>query len=129
MMARSMRVVGLGGSLRAASTSRTALQVALDGAAAAGAASQLLWVRDLDLPPYTAEPLAAIREELRLVEEDLARLRETAADLRRLIGERANEPTDPAERSALIEAAEEQEALAEELEARREELLRRLGER
>jgi bacterioferritin (cytochrome b1) len=76
----------------------------------------------------TAEPQAAIREELRLVEEDLARLRETAADLRRLIGERANEPTDPVERSALIEAAEEQEALADELEARREELLRRLGE-
>ena len=77
----------------------------------------------------TAEPLAAMREELRLVEEDLARLRERAADLRRLIGERGNEPTDPAERSALIEAAEEQEALADELEARREELLRRLGER
>ena len=48
-------VIGLGGSLRAASTSRAALQVALDGAAAAGAATRLLWVRDLDLPLYTAE--------------------------------------------------------------------------
>jgi len=75
----------------------------------------------------TAQPQAAIREELRLVEEDLARLREAAADLRRRIGERADYPTDPAELSALIEEAEEQEALAEELEARREELLRRLG--
>jgi hypothetical protein len=75
----------------------------------------------------TAEPQAAIREELRLVEEDLARIRETAADLRRRIGERADYPTDPAELSALIEEAEEQEFLADELEARREELLRRLG--
>ena len=75
----------------------------------------------------TARPQAAIREELRLVEEDLARIRETAADLRRRIGERADYPTDPAELSALIEEAEEQEFLADELEARREELLRRLG--
>jgi len=75
----------------------------------------------------TAQPQAAIREELRLVEEELARIRETAADLRRRIGERADYPTDPAELSALIEEAEEQEFLADELEARREELLRRLG--
>jgi hypothetical protein len=75
----------------------------------------------------TARPQAAIREELRLVEEDLARIRETAADLRRRIGERADYPTDPAELSALIEEAEEQEFLADKLEARREELLRRLG--
>lgn len=75
----------------------------------------------------TAQPQAAIREELRLVEEDLARIRETATDLRRRIGERADYPTDPAELSALIEEAEEQEFLADELEARREELLRRLG--
>ena len=54
-MARSVRVAGLGGSLRAASTSRTALQAALEGAAANGADTQLIWVRDLDLPPYTAE--------------------------------------------------------------------------
>ena len=75
----------------------------------------------------TAQPQAAIREELRLVEEDLARIRETAADLRRRIGERADYPTDPAELSALIEEAEEQEFLADELKSRREGLLRRLG--
>jgi FMN reductase len=50
-----MRVVGLGGSLRAASTSRTALQAALEGAEAAGAEARLLWTRDLGLPPYTPE--------------------------------------------------------------------------
>jgi FMN reductase len=54
-MARPVRVIGLGGSLRAASTSRTALQAALEGAAADGADTQLIWVRDLDLPLYTAE--------------------------------------------------------------------------
>ena len=50
-----VRVVGVGGSLRAESTSRTALEVALEGAAASGADTQLIWVRDLDLPLYTAE--------------------------------------------------------------------------
>jgi FMN reductase len=54
-MARQVRVVGLGGSLRAQSTSRTALQTALDGAAAAGAEVELLAIRDLGLPLYTAE--------------------------------------------------------------------------
>jgi FMN reductase len=63
-MVRPVRVVGLGGSLRAESTSRTALQAALDGAAASGAAVELIWVRDLALPLYTAEhapPAAALR--------------------------------------------------------------------
>jgi FMN reductase len=54
-MARPVRVVGLGGSLRAESTSRTALGVALDGAAASGADTELICVRDLNLPLYTAE--------------------------------------------------------------------------
>ncbi len=74
-----------------------------------------------------ARPPAALREELRLIEEDLARLRETAASLRQRIGERWDDPTDAAERSALIEEAEEQEALIEVLETRRQELLRKLG--
>ena len=59
-----------------------------------------------------------LAEELKLVEEDLTRLRETAAGLRRRIADRDEEPTDAAERSALID----------QLEARREELLRRLGQ-
>lgn len=77
----------------------------------------------------TAEPEATTREELRLVEEDLARLRETATDLRRRLGERGDDPTDPEERAAVIEAAEENEALVARLEVRREELLGRLGKR
>ena len=54
-MTRPVRVVGLGGSLRAGSTSHTALQVALEGAAATGADVRLIWVRDLGLPLYTPE--------------------------------------------------------------------------
>src|SRR5262245_4683278 len=54
-MARRVKVVGVGGSLRAESTSRTALQAALDGAASSGADVQLIWIRNLDLPLYTAE--------------------------------------------------------------------------
>jgi FMN reductase len=61
---RSVRVVGLGGSLRAESTSRTALHIALEAAAADGAEVELISLRDLDLPLYTAEhapPPAALR--------------------------------------------------------------------
>src|SRR6202046_2053516 len=54
-MSGSLRVVGLGGSLRAESTSRSALQVALDGAAAAGGDLTRGAVRDPRLPLYTAE--------------------------------------------------------------------------
>jgi hypothetical protein len=70
----------------------------------------------------------ALRQELRGVEEELAQLRATAADLRRRIGERDDDPTDPAERSLLITTAEEQEAFVAVLEQRREDLIRRLGE-
>jgi NADPH-dependent FMN reductase len=52
---RQVRVAGLGGSLRAASTSLSALKAALEGAAAAGAEVQLISVRDLGLPLYTTE--------------------------------------------------------------------------
>jgi FMN reductase len=50
-----LKVVGLGGSLRAASRSRAALAVALDGASAAGAAVELLDLRRLELPIYNPE--------------------------------------------------------------------------
>jgi hypothetical protein len=75
----------------------------------------------------TNQPAAALQDELRVIDGDLARLRETAADLRRRIGECADDPTDPVERAALIEQAEEQEALIDVLEARREQLVRELG--
>lgn len=53
--ASSPHIVGVGGSLRVGSTSRTALATALEGVTAAGATCRMIWVRDLDLPPYNAE--------------------------------------------------------------------------
>jgi FMN reductase len=51
-MARPLTIVGLGGSMASVSRSRAALQTALAGAAAAGAETQLLDIRRLDLPMY-----------------------------------------------------------------------------
>ncbi len=60
-----LKVVGLGGSLREASSSRAALAVALEGAAAAGASVELLDLRQLGLPMYSpdleADPPAIVR--------------------------------------------------------------------
>lgn len=67
----------------------------------------------------------SIQEELRQVEADLMRLRTEAAELRVQVGDLG--PTDAAERSSLIAMADQQEALADELEGRREKLLRRIG--
>ncbi len=61
----SLRIVGLGGSLRASSRSRAALAAALDGAAAAGATVELLDLRQLQLPMFNpeheADPPATVR--------------------------------------------------------------------
>jgi FMN reductase len=55
----ALRIVGLGGSLAKISKSRHALQVALAGAAEAGAETTLLDLRELDLPMYNPESEAA----------------------------------------------------------------------
>lgn len=68
----------------------------------------------------------SIQQELHQVEEDLKRLRDEVAELRGQVGDLG--PTDPAERSALINMADEQENLANELEARRDGLLKRIGD-
>ncbi|WP_433242818.1 hypothetical protein ACQPYK_38760 [Streptosporangium sp. CA-135522] len=68
----------------------------------------------------------SIQEELRQVEKDMSRLRTEASELRRQVGEIG--PTDAAERSALINMADQQDALADELEGRREELRRQADE-
>jgi FMN reductase len=49
------RIVGLGGSLRVPSSSRRALELALDASAAAGADVELLDLRPLDLPLFGTE--------------------------------------------------------------------------
>jgi hypothetical protein len=74
------------------------------------------------------QPEAALREELRRVEQELAELRPVAADLRRRIGEEWDAPADAADTAAAITIAEEQEAVIAELEGRRSELRKRLGE-
>ena len=68
---------------------------------------------------------AELQEELRLVEEDIEGLRRSAVQLRQHVGE--DEPGDFADKASAIEAAEEQESLAEQLEARRDDLRKRLG--
>jgi len=61
-----LKAVGLGGSLGEASSSRAALAVALEGAAAAGASVELLDLRVLGLPTYSpdleAHPPAVVRK-------------------------------------------------------------------
>ena len=65
-----------------------------------------------------------LRAELNEVENDLANLRRTAADIRSGVGE----ADDPADRGSLIQAADEQDSLAEQLIVRRDDLLRRIAE-
>ena len=67
-----------------------------------------------------------VREQVRVVDEELAELRKTAQSLRAQVGERTAGPMDLAESAAVITAAEEQEALIDVLERRRDGLLRRL---
>jgi FMN reductase len=54
-MAKEIKVVGLGGSLAAHSNSLAALRVALEGAGQAGAQTELLDIRELNLPMYAPE--------------------------------------------------------------------------
>jgi FMN reductase len=65
-MAEKLTIVGLGGSLRRVSRSRAALEVALDGAANAGASTLLLDLRELDLPMFSpddeADPPAVVAD-------------------------------------------------------------------
>ncbi|MDR2983512.1 MAG: hypothetical protein LBV34_01600 [Nocardiopsaceae bacterium] len=71
--------------------------------------------------PVSADEL---RAQLEQVEADLERVRRSAAEIRSGVGE-AEDPTD---RGSLIQAADEQDALAETLAARRDDLRRRLAE-
>ena len=54
-MTEPLTIVGFGGSLARASLSLTALRIALDGAAEAGATTALLDLRELDLPMYNPD--------------------------------------------------------------------------
>jgi hypothetical protein len=64
-----------------------------------------------------------LQAELTEVENDLADVRRNAAELRSGIGD----SDDPADRGAMIQQADEQDRLAEDLAARHESLLRHLA--
>ena len=64
----TLTIVGLGGSLASSSRSRAALQTALEGAADAGAETQLLDLRVLDLPLYNPDDDEPNEAAARLIE-------------------------------------------------------------
>ncbi|MBA3631133.1 MAG: NAD(P)H-dependent oxidoreductase [Actinobacteria bacterium] len=68
----TLSTVGIGGSLRSRSGSLAALRVALDGAAESGAGTELIDVRELDLPafaPGRGEPPEAAARLARAVSD------------------------------------------------------------
>jgi FMN reductase len=67
-MAAGLTIVGLGGSMARTSRSRAALQTALEGAAAAGAETQLLDIRELNLPMYNPDDDEPTEMATRLIE-------------------------------------------------------------
>jgi FMN reductase len=64
----ALRIVGLGGSLAGVSRSRAALEVALEGAASAGAGTKLLDLRELDLPMFDPDDEAPSTTARELIE-------------------------------------------------------------
>jgi len=69
-------------------------------------------------------PSDRLRAELEEVESTLANLRRTVADIRASIGD----AEDPADRGSLIQQADEQDSVADQLAVRRDDLLRRLAD-
>jgi hypothetical protein len=69
-------------------------------------------------------PADQLRAELDEVEATLANVRRSAADIRASVGD----AEDPSDRGSLIQSADEQDNLADQLAARRDDLQRRLGE-
>src|ERR671936_708785 len=67
-MTKTLKIVGLGGSLARISKSRAALRVALEGAASAGAETTLLDLRELDLPMYSPDDDRPTEAAARLIE-------------------------------------------------------------
>lgn len=67
----AVKVVGIGGSMKAGSASVQTLQLALEGAKAAGAQTELCEIRTLDLPMYTPDmaPTPAVERFVATVAE------------------------------------------------------------
>jgi chromosome segregation ATPase len=71
---------------------------------------------------------ATLRNELRAVEEELAELRRTVREMRERLGDRTDPAGDAADIASVLTNLEEQDALIQGLEARRDQLRRRLGD-
>jgi FMN reductase len=71
-VARRLTIVGLGGSVASVSRSRAALKTALDGAADSGAETELLDIRELDLPMYDPDDDEPTEAASRLIEASYA---------------------------------------------------------
>ncbi|MEV4454846.1 hypothetical protein ACWEQG_14310 [Microbispora sp. NPDC004025] len=69
---------------------------------------------------------AELGKELEEVDAQIERLRKQAAQMREEIGQSWDAPTDMAERSTLLTNVEQQEALIDDLQVRREQILRRM---
>jgi len=67
-MTKTLSIVGLGGSMAKVSRSRAALVQALDGAASTGARTELLDIRELDLPMYNPDEDAPTEAATRLID-------------------------------------------------------------
>lgn len=70
----------------------------------------------------------SLRDELRIIEQDLADLTKELDELRQEIGDRSDDPGDRVDHTTQITQLEMTEALIAELEARRHELLQRLDQ-
>lgn len=71
-MTKKPNIVGLGGSMAKVSRSRAALIAALEGAASAGAETELLDIREFDLPMYNPDDDAPTEAVTRLIESSHA---------------------------------------------------------
>ena len=97
-MERTLTIAGLGGSVASASRSRAALQTALEGAASAGARTELLDLRALDLPMFSPEdePTSAVDELIETchaADGRVARLTLEGEGARRVVGQWATAST------------------------------------
>ena len=69
-----------------------------------------------------------LREELRRLDDELTEMRQQVRELRGETSDEASAPLEREDMAATLTAAEEQEALIEALEGRRERLRAQLGE-
>ncbi|XVQ86314.1 hypothetical protein ACQP2K_02465 [Microbispora siamensis] len=67
-----------------------------------------------------------LKKELDEVDAQIERLRKETAQIREEIGQRWDAPTDMAEKATLLTNVEQQEALIDDLQLRREQILRRM---